>query len=428
MAVVTRLPGVGSAVGRRLSGLRQRLRASARRRRIDKMASVVGSTPAGTPLIAATRSGDVPQMHRLLDQGVDPSASGTSGWTALHEAVARRHLDAAALLLARGADPHRTDVKGHTPLGLQFTDEETLHGIRQRYHRLGRSLADADSRSSDAVAWAAELDQRGIVKVPGLVPPDRLKQLQQDFAAFIRGLDQKIAEGRANYRHYDEEEHWWPADLAYVGNNAFKHSKELIRLCGQSRVLETAGLYLGKPFLVQRAVAMRYLPARTVADRMFGWHHDMEEKRLKIMILLTEVGKGDQHMSYVPGSHRLFHPYKMFFTNTCSLDYCRQHLPQVEIYKALGGPGDAFFFDSNGAHMGTRTETGRVRDVYFVEYSADRTNVWGADMDLSVLDETPIGPDHPFRRLAGMDKKWTRPVTRQAPTWLENLPHVEQWL
>jgi hypothetical protein len=173
---------------------------------------------------------------------------------------------------------------------------------------------------------------------------------------------------------------------------------------------------------------MRYLPTRGIAHQMFDWHHDLEEKRLKILILLTEVGEGDQYMSYVVGSHRLFHPYKMFFKNACSLDYCRQHLPRIEIYRTLGAPGDVFFFDSNGAHRGNRRATARVRDVYFVEYSADRTNVWGADLDLSVLGETPLGPDHAFRRLAGMEKKWTRPVTRQAPTWLENLPHVEQWL
>ena len=30
---------------------------------------------------------------------------------------------------------------------------------------------------------------------------------------------------------------------------------------------------------------MRYLPSAPTQNDMFGWHHDMEEKRFKVMIL-----------------------------------------------------------------------------------------------------------------------------------------------
>jgi hypothetical protein len=102
-------------------------------------------------------------------------------------------------------------------------------------------------------------------------------------------------------------------------------------------------------------------------------------------------------MSYVVGSHTLFHPYRMFFKNACDLSYCRRHLPNIEIYDATGKAGDIFLFDTNGAHRGVRRETGSVRDVYLVEYNASTSNVWGGDVAPN-LDDVPLG-HNPFERM-----------------------------
>jgi ankyrin repeat protein len=69
-----------------------------------------------TPLILATRSGDVDTMSALLDEGADPDARDRgAGWTPLLHAIHKRKLDAVRVLLASGANPNaRTRV--FTPL------------------------------------------------------------------------------------------------------------------------------------------------------------------------------------------------------------------------------------------------------------------------------------------------------------------------
>jgi hypothetical protein len=387
-----------------------------------------GRAAGRSPLTAAAGAGDVEAVLRLLRRGADPCATNAWGWTALHEAVAEGHVDIAAALLAYGAAADATDRWGHAALALPETTAETLHAVRQRYHRFRLPRADdAPPAPERARSWASALERDGIVRIPGFVEPDVLRTLRRDFARFVETLDAKVARGEAIYRHYDEEEHWWPADRAYVCNNAFKYSARLAQLCCDETLFAAAEAYLGKPPLIQRGVAMRYLPAPSSGNEMFGWHHDMEEQRCKLMILLTDVGPQDQHMSYVVGSHRLFHPYPMFFANACSLDYCRRHLPAIETYDALGAAGDAFLFDSNGAHRGNRRESAEVRDVFVVELSGDRSNVWGGDVAAEALAGVPRARN-PFLPFLAAEKKWAHPRARRDPTWVEDLPRVGVWL
>jgi len=160
---------------------------------------------------------------------------------------------------------------------------------------------------------------------------------------------------------------------------------------------------------------------------MFGWHHDMDDMRFKVMVLLSNVGKTDQCMSYALGTHRIFHPYRMFFQNECSLDYCRAQLGKLEIYDAVGVAGDVFVFDSNGAHRGNRRQSAAVRDVLLLEYTADRSEIWGGDIDADLVAELG-GPPSPLERFVAAQKKWTLPFVRRFPAWVENLPHVDRWL
>jgi len=381
-----------------------------------------------TPLIAAARRGLVPVVERLLDAGADVEATGRRGRTALHDAAARGRAEAAALLLARGADVRRRDRRGRAPLDASNVPVETLHAIRQRYHRRRTDRALAPEASDASKAWAAALDRDGIVKVPGLVAPALLAQLRDDFEGFVAHLEATRARGGGAYRHYDEEEHVWEKDRALVGNNAFKYSPAFARLCGGAPLVDAATRYLGRPPHVQRGGAMRYLPSPATSNDMFGWHHDLEEQRFKVMLLLTGVGGDGQHMSYVRGSHRLFHPYRMFRENACGLDYVRARLPAVEIFDAMGEAGDAFLFDSNGAHRGNRREGAAVRDVLTVEYSADRSHIWGGNLDPRALDGIGRSGAAAFERFLHAPKPWDRPMTRSRPTWVEHLPHVERWL
>jgi hypothetical protein len=379
-------------------------------------------------LLVAARQGDTDAVETLLQEGANPDERNDQGRTALHEAVAGGHAQTVACLLVYGANHRLADNQERTPLGLPHTPIKLLHAIRQHHRRFRPRRNAAGTKLSGAVAgWVHDLDEKGIVKVSGLLSAEEVTGLRHDFADFIRNLEAKLARGTGVFQNYDEEEHLWPADQAFVTNNVFKYSAELIRLFCRDSLVQVANTYLGRPAFITRGLAMRYLATPPRSNDMFGWHHDMEDKRLKVMILLTNVGPDDQHMSYVLGSHRLFHPYKMFFKNACSLEYCGEHLPRVEVYDCLGMAGDVFFFDSNGTHRGHRRETAKVRDVFLVEYSTARNDVWGGDISPQVVDDIPLAGANPFAWMMTAEKKWHRPFTRKAPEWIESLPAVEAW-
>ncbi len=381
---------------------------------------------SGQPLHEAAARGDTVALERCLCEGADPDAQDSGGFTALHCAARQRHAEAAACLLAYGARHDVADRHGHRPLAPPVTNLELLHAIRQRYHRFRKSAAKIQS-SSTCQGVAASLARDGFLKLPGFLSKEALGRLHADFRCFVETLQQKLVRGEGTYRHYDEEEHYWPADRAFVCNNAFKYSAELVRVSCDPCLLSLVRHYLGKPPLIQRGVAMRYLPAPVREHDMFGWHHDMEEQRLKIMILLTDIGPNDQCMSYVLGSHALFHPLPMFLRNTCSLDYCKNRLGAVEIAHTIGQAGDAFLFDSNGAHRGNRRPDAAIRDVFFIEFTADASDIWGGDIPTEARSEFSNVADSPFGPMLTAQKKWQKPARRSVPTWIENLPHVERW-
>ena len=176
----------------------------------------------------------------------------------------------------------------------------------------------------------------------------------------------------------------------------------------------------------QAAVASELL-SRGADHHMFGWHHDLEEKRFKLMILLTDLDPTDQVMSYVLGSHVIYHPYSMYFRNRCTLDYCRERLGDIRIEQTIGRAGDVFVFDSNGAHRGNRRPDAAVRDAFFVVYDIDRSNAWGGDLVAQVPATTRDTGNDPLAWFAVSQKKWERTVTRTNPTWVENLPFLDRW-
>lgn len=383
----------------------------------------------GPELLEAASLGKAERLEEMLLQGADPNWRNDGGETALHLAASRGHTQTAACLLAYGANPAIPNNQGLTALSLSSISPETLHAIRQRYHRFRpRDLLSQTSWSEQALELAGALDRWGIIKLAGLLEADSLRRLQRDFQGFIRNLDDKLNRGEGAYGHYDEEEHWWLKDRAYVCNNAFKYSTHLVKVCCHETLLEVFHLYLGSPGFISRGVAMRYLPNQATDNDMFGWHHDMEERRLKVMILLTDVGENDQLMSYIRGSHQIYHPLAMFLQNPCGLEYCKRHLGQLDVFRTMGKAGDAFLFDSNGAHRGNRRPDAAVRDAFFIEYTTDKSDIWGGDVSHQVFQEIPLRGHNPFERLMATQPKWARPPSRNLPTWVTNLPNVETWL
>ncbi len=387
-----------------------------------------------TDLIVAAARGDEAAVARLIEGGgAAANSRDDQGETALHKAVNGGHPSTAALLLAHGASHTLADAKGQTPFDADHCPPETLHTIRQHYQRFkledGPSDAPAESRR-----WAADLERDGIVRARGLISPEELSNLRDELATFADRMARRVARGKKVFKRYDQEEHFRAKDQAFTTNNAFKYSPRFARFCCNPKLLATVNLYLGKPAFIQRSIAMRYLPSPPLEEAQFGWHHDMEEKRFKTMVLLTDVGEDDQCMSYVLGSHKLFHPYAMFFKNQCSLDYRRDNLGQpgetgeLDIFNASGQAGDVFFFDTNGAHRGNRRELAQIRDVFQAEYSADKSNFWGANIAEPALQGLPSEATKPFEHILTSPKKWDLHVRRRQPNWVETLPKVETWI
>jgi hypothetical protein len=383
-----------------------------------------------TELAGAVRADRLDEVERLIAAGADLDAGSGSGRTALHLAARLGRVEIAATLLAHGARIDRRDERGREPLGLDHTDIDTLHAIRQHYQRY-RSPGRPDTATLDAVTarHAHELEARGITRLDP-IGPDLLAELRADFDAIIDEITSMIESGDAEYRHYDQEAYYWDDDKVYATNNAFKHSASLARLSCSRLILDIAGAYLGPEFHVQRAMAMRYLPDDASPKRdMFHFHHDLVDRRLKLMVLLTDVGPGDQTMSYVVGSHVLFHSYEMFHSNPCTLDYCERRLGPLEIVETLGDAGTAFLFDSNAAHCGNRRRSGKTRDAYFVELSTARTPQFGGDLPADVLDDGQLDDPRPLYLMASSPKRWEHLSTRgTSPSWIVDLPDPASWV
>jgi hypothetical protein len=384
---------------------------------------------SGPPLVLAARSGRTSRIGELLDAGVSIDLRNALGQTALHVAARCSRVEAAVLLLARGASHDLVDARGRRPLDPTNVDPETLHRIRQQLRRTPRIPDDPRALVFGPTGdpWLAQLRRDGIVRIPGLVPPELLASMQREFEGFVGVLDRERALGRADKASYDEEEHWWPDDRAYITNNAFKHSSSLARFFCDARLTALARSYYGRPAFITRGVAMRYLPLEERHKDMFGWHHDLEDRRLKALVLLSDLPATGQVMRYVKRSHRLRHGYRMFFRNGVDLETCRKALGPLEIFESTGQAGDVFFFDSNGVHRGTRRPDAPVRDTFFIEYGIDTSNIWGGDPPRELVSALATPDNAPFAELLAAERKWERPSTRRHPSWIENLHAIDAW-
>lgn len=381
------------------------------------------------PLVAAAARGRLEEVARLLSAGAPIDACNARGQTALHVAARSSRIDAAALLLACGASHAIRDERGRRPLDASNVDPEILHGIRQRYRRAQVRPDDpaASEFGPTGASWLDLLRRDGIVRIPGLVPESMLASLRREFESVVAEIDRGRERGDTIKQGYDEEQHWWPDDLAYVGNNAFRHAPTLTRFFCDARLTALASSYYGRRAFVTRGVAMRYLPLAERRNHMFGWHHDLEDRRIKALVLLTDLPEHGQVMRYLKGSHRLLHSYRMFFRNNVDFEACTRALEKPEVVDSVGRAGDVFFFDSNGIHRGFRRLDAPVRDAFFVEYGVDRSNVWGGDPEVGVIRDATGGGDGPFGELLHAPPKWSRPMTRRFPSWIENLHAVDAW-
>ena len=403
-------------------------------------------------LLNAIRKGDLNAIKSLIKKGADVNACDNQGNTALHYAVRSGPPELAAMLILNGADFHKPNRDGYLPFNEEFVPPERLHEIRQRYLRLE---LDDDAKkgplSAQTITYLKELRERGFVMIPELLDESTLEELQGDFNRIITEVDMQRANGKGVYKQYDEEGGYRKAQKFYVTNNAFKYSERLVKVAACDLLCELARYYLAKPVHLRIAQAMRYesvrhpflslqrlkrLQFKRTKTEQFNWHHDMEDKQFKVMILLTNVGWRDQYMRYAVGTHMLYHPYERFLQNELEMEYCKQATGnrKLEIVNTTGKAGDAFVFDTNGMHAAKRS-SGKVRDTFFLGYSGNTQNLWGADVSEEAKryvlekDWSYLG-NNPFENILSVPKKWEIPenLQRTSPTWITKLYQPETWV
>ncbi len=80
-----------------------------------------------TPLMSASRRGDLAIMTALIDAGADVNRQDrwVNGWTPMLHALHKQQRKAVALLLERGANPNQSGWSGETPIMFAVLDNDT---------------------------------------------------------------------------------------------------------------------------------------------------------------------------------------------------------------------------------------------------------------------------------------------------------------
>ena len=272
----------------------------------------------------------------------------------------------------------------------------------------------------------AALRKDGITRISGEVSPATLADLQRSFARFVTRLD---AGGRSAATHQGDvtvtDEYFDPDSQQYSSNEPFTFSKALLEICLKPELTSLINAYLGKRAYITQGVAFRINPNPKTGFGSFQWHHDAWGKRINMMIVLTEVGEGDQHMTYAMGSHRLRHPYEKYMDSRFSREEFAACCGSLRVLNCYAKPGDIYIFDSNGLHSGNRTN-GRPRDVFIIEYTRLANAVWAHNIPAEFLTGFEEKHLRPLQWILRQDRR-KRPLAPPVNSWVEGILRVDKW-
>ena len=121
-------------------------------------------TTGGATLIAATRSGDIDAVNKILESDVDLEVEDDAGRTALNHAVRAGDVDIASALIAAGADVNHKDDTIQSPYLLATSElpEETGLEILELTLAAGADVHSLDSFRGTGLIRAAD---RGYVEI-----------------------------------------------------------------------------------------------------------------------------------------------------------------------------------------------------------------------------------------------------------------------
>jgi len=182
----------------------------------------------------------------------------------------------------------------------------------------------------------AELDENGIVVVPGLLNSQQLSGMQRAFAARLK---------RMRWNNFDGYEKTEP--YRHMIHDVLTLDQGFVSAAIHPVVKQVLNRYLGDSYELTEAKGWKSLPTRR---DFHGWHGDAWyeqqgaaeiHKEVKLAIYLTDVRSGA--FNYVKGSHRKQHPRMV------PNDELRD-VPSSNIAQLLGPAGTAFLFDTSGIH------------------------------------------------------------------------------
>jgi len=271
-----------------------------------------------------------------------------------------------------------------------------------------------------------ELRREGITRLSGEITPAALAELQKAFAEFVARLDRG---GRSSAKYDGDitltEEYLDQEGRQYSSNEPFTFSRALIEVCLKPELTTLINAYLGKRAYITQGVAYRLDPNPTTGYSSFQWHHDAWGKRINMMIVLTEVGEGDQYMTYAKGSHLLHHPFHKYVDSRYSAEEFAACCGHLEVLNCHAKAGDIYLFDSNGLHSGNRS-LGRTRDTFVIEYTRLANTVWAHRVPPEFLAGIEAHRLRPLRWILQQDRQ-TRPLAPPVNSWVEGLLRIHKW-
>jgi hypothetical protein len=129
---------------------------------------------------------------------------------------------------------------------------------------------------------------------------------------------------------------------------------------------EIVRAYLGGDTVFDRCLVWRIPAAANKRNTSAIWHHDWCGRRLKLFVLLHDVGETGRPTQFVKGSHK----GQLRWMNYQFSRYSDQNAEsRGEVVKLTGKAGDCILLDTNGLHRATGEGGYEARDIICMEYS-----------------------------------------------------------
>lgn len=180
-----------------------------------------------------------------------------------------------------------------------------------------------------------ELEEKGIVVLPGFVQGEQLRGMQRAFASRLRRMRWNNVDGFEKTERY-----------RHMVQDVLTLDQGFLDLALHPLVKGAIAAYIGTPFELVEAKGWLTLPT----NDFHGWHGDAWydkskvshiPREVKLALYLTDVRSGA--FTYIAGSHRQQVPRLVRDSELTAAD----HAKRVD---ALGAAGTAILFDTSGIH------------------------------------------------------------------------------